>query len=249
MIDSHTHLDLCEPPDAELVAAATAVGVRRILTVGIDGVSCRAALAAAEAFPQVYAAVGRHPNAAKGFDDADLAELRALAAHERCAAIGETGLDFYRDGAPRADQQRAFAAQIALARETGKPLVIHTRAAERQTLEQLADEAEGLSVALHCFSMPDRLADCLQRGYAISFAGNVTYRNAVELQEAAKLVPDERLLVETDAPYLSPQAVRKQRNQPAFVAHTVEFLALLRGVSVAELGALVERNAARLFGW
>ena len=248
MIDSHTHLDLCEPPDAELVAAATAVGVRRILTVGIDGASCRAALAAAEAFPQVYAAVGRHPNAARGFDDADLAELRALAAHARCAAIGETGLDFYRDGAPRADQQRAFAAQIALARETGKPLVIHTRAAEQQTLAQLADEAEGLSVALHCFSMPDRLADCLERGYAISFAGNVTYRNALELREAAKLVPDERLLVETDAPYLSPQAVRKQRNQPAFVAHTVEFLALLRGVSVAELGALVERNAARLFG-
>lgn len=249
MIDSHTHLDLCEPPDAELVAAATAVGVRRILTVGIDGISCRAALAAAEAFPQVYAAVGRHPNAAKGFDDADLAELRALAAHERCAAIGETGLDFYRDGAPRADQQRAFAAQIALARETGKPLVIHTRAAEQQTLAQLADEAEGLSVALHCFSMPDRLADCLERGYAISFAGNVTYRNAVELREAAKLVPDERLLVETDAPYLSPQAVRKQRNQPAFVAHTVEFLAVLRGASVAELGTLVERNAARLFCW
>ena len=249
MIDSHTHLDLCEPPDAELVAAATAVGVRRILTVGIDGVSCRAALAAAEAFPQVYAAVGRHPNAAKGFDDADLAELRALAAHERCAAIGETGLDFYRDGAPRADQQRAFAAQIELARETGKPLVIHTRAAEQQTLAQLADEAEGLSVALHCFSMPDRLADCLQRGYAISFAGNVTYRNAVELQEAAKLVPDERLLVETDAPYLSPQAVRTQRNQPAFVAHTVEFLALLRGTPVAALGTLVERNATRLFGW
>jgi TatD DNase family protein len=249
VIDSHTHLDLCEPPDAELVAAATAVGVRRILTVGIDGVSCRAALAAAEAFPQVYAAVGRHPNAAKGFDEADLAELRALAAHERCAAIGETGLDFYRDGAPRADQQRAFAAQIALARETGKPLVIHTRAAEQQTLAQLADEAEGLSVALHCFSMPDRLADCLERGYAISFAGNVTYRNAVELREVAKLVPDERLLVETDAPYLSPQAVRKQRNQPAFVAHTVEFLAQLRGASVAELGTLVERNAARLFGW
>jgi TatD DNase family protein len=249
VIDSHTHLDLCEPPDAELVAAATAVGVRRILTVGIDGVSCRAALAAAEAFPQVYAAVGRHPNAAKGFDDADLAELRALAAHERCAAIGETGLDFYRDGAPRADQQRAFAAQIALARETGKPLVIHTRAAEQQTLAQLADEADGLSVALHCFSMPDRLADCLERGYAISFAGNVTYGNAVELREAARLVPDERLLVETDAPYLSPQAVRKQRNQPAFVAHTVEFLALLRGASVAELGTLVERNAARLFGW
>src|SRR5450759_2857023 len=130
MIDSHTHLDLCEPPDAELIAAAERAGVTRIVTVGIDGSSCRAALGAAEAFPQVYAAVGRHPNAARGFDDADLAELRALAAHERCVAIGETGLDFYRDGAPRSDQERAFAAQIALARETGKPLVIHCRAAE-----------------------------------------------------------------------------------------------------------------------
>jgi len=249
VIDAHTHLELCEPPDAELVAAAVAVGVRRMVTVGIDGSSCRAALAAAEAFPQVYAAVGRHPNAATGFDDADLAELRALAAHERCVAIGETGLDFYRDGAPRADQQRAFAAQIALARETGKPLVIHTRAATEETLAQLADEADGIRVALHCFSMPDRLGDCLERGYAISFAGNVTYKNASDLSEAAKLVPPDSLLVETDAPYLTPQAVRKQRNQPAFVAHTLEFLARLRGVPADELGATVERNAGRLFGW
>jgi len=249
VIDAHTHLELCEPPDAELVAAAVAVGVRRMVTVGIDGSSCRAALAAAEAFPQVYAAVGRHPNAATGFDDADLAELRALAAHERCVAIGETGLDFYRDGAPRADQQRAFAAQIALARETGKPLVIHTRAATEETLAQLADEADGIRVALHCFSMPDRLGDCLERGYVISFAGNVTYKNASDLSEAAKLVPPDSLLVETDAPYLTPQAVRKQRNQPAFVAHTLEFLARLRGVPSDELGATVERNAGRLFGW
>ena len=120
MIDSHTHLHLCEPPDTELVAAAEAVGVTRMLTVGTDGASSRKALAAAEAFPHVYAAVGWHPNAAKGFDDADLAELRALAAHERCVAIGETGFDFYRETAPRADQERAFAAQIALARETEK---------------------------------------------------------------------------------------------------------------------------------
>jgi TatD DNase family protein len=255
VIDSHTHLELCEPPDTELVAAATAAGVTRILTVGIDGASCRAALAAAEAFPQVYAAIGRHPNAAKGFDDADLAELRALAEHERCLAIGETGLDFYRDGAPREDQQRAFAAQIALARERGKPLVIHTRAAEEETLDQLAAEAGGVSVVIHCFSMPTRLQECLERGYAISFAGNVTYKNASDLADAAKLVPEERLLVETDAPYLTPQVVRtlkgagKSRNQPAFVAHTLAFLAELRGVSVAELGASVERNAARVFGW
>ena len=136
MIDSHTHLDLCEPPDAELVAAAEAAGVSRILTIGTDGASSRAALAAAEDFPQVYAAVGRHPNSARGFDDADLAELRALAAHERCVAIGESGLDFYRDSVPpAADQERAFAAQIELARETAKPLVIHTRAAESRTLD------------------------------------------------------------------------------------------------------------------
>ena len=249
MIDSHTHLDLCEGSDAELVAAATAVGVSRMLTVGIDGASCRAALATAEDFPQVYAAIGRHPNAAKGFDDADLAELKALAAHPRCLAIGETGLDFYRQGAPVEDQARAFAAQIALARQTAKPLVIHTRAATEETLSQLAAEAEGVRVVIHCFSMPERLEECLDRGYEISFAGNVTYKNASDLAQAAERVPAEHLLVETDAPYLTPQIVRKQRNQPAFVAHTVAFLAELRGVSAQELGATVERNAARVFGW
>jgi TatD DNase family protein len=250
VIDSHTHLDLCEPPDAELVAAAEAAGVRRILTVGIDGASCRAALAAAEDFPQVYAAIGRHPNSAHGFDDADLAELEALAAHERCAAIGETGLDFYRASVPpAADQQRAFAAQIALARRLGKPLVIHTRAAEQATLEQLAAEADGVRVVMHCFSMPDRLGECLERGYMISFAGNVTYKSAEDLAAAARTVPVERLLVETDAPFLTPQAVRKHRNQPAFVAHTLAFIASLRGVGVDELGAAVAANAAGLFGW
>jgi TatD DNase family protein len=249
VIDSHTHLDLCEQPDAELVAAAEAAGVKRMLTIGIDGASCRAALAAAEAFPQVYAAIGRHPNAARGFDDADLAELRALAAHERCVAIGETGLDFYREGAPRSDQERAFAAQIALARETGKPLVIHSRAAEQPTLDQLAGEARGVSVVLHCFSMPAQLQECLGRGYQISFAGNVTYPSARELAAAAAQVPEERLLVETDAPYLSPQPVRRERNQPAYVAHTLAFLAELRGVPAAALGATVERNATRIFGW
>jgi TatD DNase family protein len=255
MIDSHTHLHLCEPPDAELVASAEAVGVTRMLTVGTDGASSRAALMAAEAFPHVYAAVGCHPNEAKGFDDADLAELRALAAHDRCVAIGETGLDFYRDLAPRSDQERAFAAQIALARERAKPLVIHTRAADDATLAQLGREAGGLSVVIHCFSMPPRLAECLERGYEISFAGNVTYKNAAALAEAARQVPEDRLLVETDAPYLTPQVVRTQkgtgnsRNQPAFVAHTVAFLAQLRGVSPEELGASLERNAARVFGW
>jgi TatD DNase family protein len=249
MIDSHTHLDLCEQPDAELIASAQRAGVKLMLTIGIDSASCRTALSAAEAFPQVYAAVGRHPNAAKGFDEADLAELRALAAHPRCVAIGETGLDHYRAGAPPSDQQRAFAGQIALARETGKPLVIHSRAAEQQTLAQLAGEAEGLSVVMHCFSMPARLDECLQRGYEISFAGNVTYASAAELAQAARQVPDDRLLIETDAPYLAPQAVRGQRNQPAYVVHTLAFLAAARGQEPAQLEAAVERNAARVFGW
>jgi TatD DNase family protein len=249
MIDSHTHLHLCEESDAELVRRAVAAGVVKMLTVGTNGASARAALAAAEAFPQVYAAIGRHPSEAHGFDDADLAELQALVAHPRCVAVGETGLDYYRERAPREDQGRAFRAQIALARSTGTPLIIHTRAADEDTLAILAAEAEGVSVVMHCFSMPDRLQECLDRGYMVSFAGNVTYKSAADLAEAAREAPDERLLVETDAPYLTPQAVRKHRNQPAYVTHTAAFIAELRGVSVAELGATVERNAERVFGW
>jgi TatD DNase family protein len=249
MIDSHTHLTSCASPAGELVAAAERVGVRRMLTVGTDSGSCRAALQIAEDFPQVYVAIGRHPNHATGFDDADLAELRALAAHPRCRAIGETGLDFHRQTASREDQERAFAAHMQLARETGKPLVIHTRAADDDTLSMLGGQAEGLRVILHCFSMADRLDACLERGYWISFAGNVTYPPNHALRVAAREIPAERLLVETDAPYLTPQAVRKERNQPANVTLTAEVVAAERGVSYEELEKQVERNAAELFGW
>jgi TatD DNase family protein len=249
VIDSHTHLDSCAPPNAELVAAAGQAGVTRILTVGMDGDSCRSALAAAEDFPQVFAAVGRHPNLAGGFDDADLAEIQALAAHPRCAAIGETGLDFFRDRAPRADQERAFHAQIELARAMDKPLIIHTRAAEDDTIATLRGRAAGLEVVLHCFSMPDRLDECLAEGWWISFAGNVTYPKSEALAAAAERVPEDRLLVETDAPYLTPQVVRKEPNQPAHVVHTARFVAGRRGVAYEELEATVEANASRLFGW
>jgi TatD DNase family protein len=249
MIDSHTHLDVCEPPDEELVASAVEQGVNRIVTVGTDGASCRRALAAAAAFPQVYAAIGRHPNESRGFDASDLAELRALAEHERCVAIGETGLDFYRDWAPRADQERAFEAQIGLAAETGKPLVIHTRAADDATVTMLRERASGVTVILHCFSMPDRLGEVLDHGWLVSFAGNVTYPRNEALADAAARVPADRLLVETDAPYLTPQVVRKERNQPAFVQHTARFVAERRGVSVDELERDVEATAARTFGW
>jgi TatD DNase family protein len=164
-------------------------------------------------------------------------------------AIGETGLDFYRDRTPPADQQRAFEAQITLARETGKPLVIHTRAADEPTIATLAEQAEGIQVILHCFSMADRVEECAAHGWWFSFAGNVTYPSAKDLAAAAEQVPEDRLLVETDAPYLTPQAVRKERNQPAFVTHTARFVAERRGLTYEDLEAIVERNAAALFGW
>jgi TatD DNase family protein len=250
VIDSHTHLDLCEAPDAELVASAVSQGVDRIVTVGTTSASCRSALQAAEEFPQVLAAVGRHPNSAAGFDDADLAELRGLAEHPRCVAIGETGLDYYRDGAPREDQERAFRAQIELARSLGKPLVIHTRAAEDETLALLEEAAEGVRVILHCFSMAERIEQCLAHAdWWISFAGNVTYPSAEPLREAALRVPAERLLVETDAPFLAPQVVRGKPNQPANVVHTAKALAVERRVAFEELEAAVAESAAEVFEW
>lgn len=249
MIDSHTHLHVCKPDDAELVAAAVDAGVQRMLTVGTNGATCREALQAAERYPQVFAAVGRHPNEAAGFDDADLAELQALAEHPRCVAIGETGLDYFRDYAPRADQQRAFASQIELARSTGKALVIHTRDAADATIAILRESAAGLRVILHCFSMPERLDECLEQGWWISFAGTVTYPSAPDLREAAARVPGDRLLVETDAPYLAPQPVRGKPNEPRHVVHTARTVAEQRGLAYEELEGLVERNAAEVLGW
>jgi TatD DNase family protein len=249
VIDSHTHLDRGPAPEAELVAAAREAGVSRILTIGIDERSRAAALAAAEQHDEVYAAIGQHPNNATGYDEAITEQLREQAAHPRCLAIGETGLDDYRDYAPRLDQERAFRAHIELARELGKPLVIHTRAAEDDTIGTLATHADGLAVILHCFSMPARLDECLEHGWWISFAGNVTYPKAQDLAEAAERTPLDSLLVETDAPYLTPEPLRKHRNQPAYVVHTARFVAERRGIPYEELDAAVEANAARLLGW
>lgn len=249
MIDSHTHLDRGPAPEAELVAQARDEGITRILTIGMDGPSRRAALAAAETYDEVFAAIGHHPNEATGYTDAITDELRELAQHPKCLAIGETGLDDFRDYAPRPDQERAFAAQIELAQELRKPLIIHTRAAEDDTIEWLTTRAQGLEVIMHCFSMPTRLEECLDHGWWISFAGNVTYPKAQDLAEAAEKTPLDRLLVETDAPYLTPQVVRKERNRPAYVAHTARFIAERRGLAYAELDAAVEANGAKLFGW
>ncbi len=249
MIDSHTHLDLAPLGEDEVVAAAQAAGVSKLLTIGTNVQSSQAALAAAERYDGVWAGVGLHPNSAGDFDERVLAELAELADHPRCRAIGETGLDYYRDRAPREAQARAFLAHIELARSYEKPLVIHTREADQDTLDLLSRQAQGLEVLLHCFSMPARLDECVERGYWISFAGNVTYPRNSELAAAAARVPLDRLLVETDAPYLTPQAVRKDRNQPAFVVHTARFVAEARGMSYEELEQAVEDNAGQLFGW
>jgi TatD DNase family protein len=258
VIDSHCHLGLSDEPTADLVAEAARAGVRRILTVGIDDDGNRQAIADAETHEQVFACVGRHPNGSAGFSDADAGAIEALASHPRVAAIGETGLDYYRDRSPREDQRRAFSAQIEIARRASKPLVIHVRdggqttdgQALAQTFELLRAEADGVTVVLHCFSAPAaRALEAAQEGWYCSFAGNVTYPSARDLHEAARAVPDELLLVETDAPFLAPQPVRGKPNRPANVVATAEHVAELRAISYGELEATVEANARRVFGW
>ncbi len=255
MVDSHTHLFLCEEPEAEVVAAARAAGVGRMLTVGMDEETNPLAIAAAERHEEVFAAVGRHPNEASGFDDVAAAEIVRLAADEKVRAIGETGLDYYRDSAARAEQRKAFEAQIEIARELGLPIVIHARDADGSS--EAIDEifaildagAPGHAVILHCFSSPQRVADAAERGWHCSFAGNVTYPRSEELRAAASEVPEELILVETDAPYLAPQPMRGRRNAPANVVATARAVAEARGVSYEELERAVEANARALFGW
>jgi TatD DNase family protein len=249
VVDTHCHLDVCEPPVAELVARAGEAGVARIATVGMNPGSIEAALAAAREHGEVVAIVGRHPHEVEGFDDADLAQIESAAADAGARAIGETGLDYYRDRAPREDQLRAFRAQLELAARTALPVAIHTRAAEEETFAMLREHAAETTVVLHCFSAPDRLDECVERGYLCSFAGNVTYPKAGDLQAAARELPAELLLVETDSPFLAPQPVRGKPNEPANVRHTAAFVAELRGVSYEELERTVEGNAARVFGW
>jgi TatD DNase family protein len=250
VIDSHTHLHLLRAPLAEVIADAEHAGVTRMVTVGTDSESCREALRAAETFPHVFAAVGRHPNQANGFGDRDLEELREMAAHGRCVAIGETGLDYYRAGATPDQQRHAFLAHIELARETGKPLVIHTRDADDDTLAVLDEHAAGLRVILHCFSMGSRVQECLAHDdWWLSFAGNATYPKNADLMLAAVSTPAVRLLVETDAPYLSPQPRRGRPNAPANVALTAQAIAAERRVEYGAFERAVDDASAAVFGW
>jgi TatD DNase family protein len=250
VVDTHCHLDRCQASEPELIGRAREAGVNRIATVGVNSASIRRALAAAGEHEQVVAIVGRHPQESEGFDVHDLEEIERAAADPGARAIGETGLDYYRNHAPGEDQRRAFEAQLGLAAQVGMPVAIHTRAAEDDTFAILREHADRLpAVIMHCFSTPGCLDECVARGYLCSFAGNVTYPKATELQQAAAELPGELLLVETDSPYLTPQPLRGRPNEPANVAHTARHIAELRGLSYDELERTVERNARRVFGW
>ena len=256
MVDTHAHLGLCEPADGELIASAREAGVSRILTVGLGEDSNPVAVGSAQANEGVFASVGRHPNSADGFDLAAAEAIEGLCAMPEVVAVGETGLDFYRDRSDPDEQRRAFSAQIAIAARTGKALVIHLRDADgsedavSEAFETLDREGDGVTVVLHCFSAGAPWAErAAERGWYCSFAGNLTYPKADAIREAAAVVPDERLLVETDSPFLAPQPVRGKPNQPANVVATAERLAEVRGVPYGELERTVEANAARVFGW
>jgi TatD DNase family protein len=243
--DTHAHLDACEEPAAALVERARAVGVTRIVTIGTGIDSCRSALAIAEANDGVYAALGVDPHRASTPDARRLDELRELLSHPEAVAVGETGLDGVRRLATPQEQRRLFDEQLRLAGELGLPVVVHSREAAEDTAAGLASFTG--TVILHCFSSPALLPAALERGYYVSFAGNVTYSKADELRRAAAAVPGDRLLAETDSPYLAPQPVRGRPNEPAHVVHTLDVLAAARDEDRDELATRLHANAAAAF--
>ena len=245
MIDTHAHLDREDDPGAVLARAREA-GVARVVSVGSGLASCAATLELAEREEGVFAALGFHPHQAG--EDADLGALRELLARPRAVAVGETGVDWFRDYAPRDRQAALFRAQAALAAELGKALVVHTRAADEDTVAVLRDVGSAVPVVLHCFSSWRLLEPAREHGWYCSFAGNVTYPKAGDLRAAAAEVPRDRLLAETDSPYLAPQSVRGKRNEPAHVIETLAALAEARGEDPAALESAIEANAARAFG-
>ena len=243
MIDTHAHLDALEDAEAAL-ARAGEVGVRRVITIGTGIDSCRRALELTR-HDGVFAALGIDPHQAASEEAHRVGELRGLLAHERAVAVGEAGLDYHYGAETKDEQRRLFEAQLELAQQLGLPVVVHTREANDDT-ESILREHEG-AVVMHCFSEPGLLAAGLERGWYFSFAGNVTYPKAAELREAAAEVPGDRILAETDSPYLSPQPLRGRPNEPAHVVHTVAVLAEARGEDAEDLAARIEVNATAAF--
>ncbi len=252
IVDAHTHLDACGATTASDVAAmadrASSVGVARLVTVADDLDSARWCVRAPSWDPRVSAAVALHPTRTTGFGARTRAEIERLAASPGVVAVGETGLDYYWDYAAPAEQREAFRWHIGLAKRLGLPLMIHDRDAHDDVMAILDDEGPPETVMLHCFSGDAELARrACARGYLISFAGTVTFRNAHALQEAAKLVPAEALLVETDAPFLTPHPYRGRPNEPYAAVYTLRGLAALRGQDEAAVARAVTTNAERIF--
>ncbi|MBC7103227.1 MAG: TatD family hydrolase [Parvibaculum sp.] len=252
LVDSHCHLDFPDfgPEADEVVARAHAAGVGLMVTISTKVSAFDRVRAVAERFPHVYCTVGIHPHEAASEPETDKATLVELAKHPKVVGIGETGLDYFYEHSPREAQQRNFRAHIAAARETGLPLIVHTRDADEDTA-QILDEEMGKGAfpgLLHCFSSGPQLAEkALELGFYVSFSGIVTFRNAESLRETAARIPMDRLLVETDAPYLAPVPKRGKRNEPGFVVHTAARLAEIKGVTVAELAEATTANFLRLF--
>ena len=246
MTDSHAHLDAFEEPAAALISRAREAGVVRVVTIGTGIESSHTALAIAEKQDGVYAVVGIDPHQAGSAEARRVGELRVLLEHPKVVAVGETGLDSVRQHATLVEQRRLFDKQLELASDLGLPVVVHSREAADETAEALAHFTG--TVILHCFSSPDLLPAALERGYYVSFAGNVTYPKAAELRRCAQAVPGDRLLVETDAPYLAPQPVRGRRNEPANLVHTVVALAEARGQDERAIAEGTHANAATAFG-
>jgi TatD DNase family protein len=248
-IDSHCHLDAMGVPVAEALRAAQAVGVRRVVTVGDTMASSRWCAQTAAAFADVYAAVAVHPNETADFTDADADELAALAALPNVRAVGETGLDYYWGRVDPQIQQAAFRRHIAIAKQIGKALVIHDRDAHDDVLRVLEEDGAPEHTVFHCFSGDISMSRyCVERGYYLSFSGTVTFKNAATTREAASVVPLELLLVETDAPFLTPAPYRGRPNAPYLVPLTVRALAAVLGVDEDEMAAAACRNAERVFG-
>lgn len=248
LVDSHCHLFLMKEEPRAAVEAARAAGVASLVCAGIDPETSRRSRELADSIRGVFASAGVHPHSAAEFDAGAGAAIEELLSDPRVVAVGEAGLDYYRMLSPPDDQRRAFRAQCALARETGKPLIVHTRDAWDDVLAVLEEERVE-RVVLHCFS-GDRAvaAEAAARGYLCSFAGNVTYPKNGELRAAAAAVPMDLLLVETDSPFLAPQGLRGRDNSPANVAEVVRGVAEARGESVETVGAATARNARKAFG-
>ena len=251
LFDTHAHLhfpDFAEDLDAVL-DRARAAGLRGMVTIGTDRESNRATVALAERHGDIWASVGIHPHDAGDATETDFEEMERLARGPRVVGLGEMGLDFFRDLSPRDVQERVFRRQLEMARRVRKPVIIHCRDAHPEALAILAEERVGeVSGVMHCFSADVEVAKrCLDLGLMISLAGPVTYKNARALPEVARFVPEDRLVVETDCPYLTPTPHRGKRNEPAYVALTAAHVAGLRGADPEALGAGLTRNAARLF--